>query len=809
MKISLDWLRDYVDLPRNLTPQEIAHDLTMSTVEVEKVIDLSTPLEHIAIGKVLSVEPHPNAGSLSIVDVDHGVTTSRVVCGASNLAQGMTVAFAREGAIVTDSKGEALTVGPTTIRGVESAGMICSAGECGLQDAFPGGETEILDLTMLDVPPGTALAEALGYDDFVLEIDNKSLTNRPDLWGHHGIAREFAALYERPLNNPPRVGALPGPGSLEIRIDAPDLCRRYSATKIEGVTATPSPLWLRTRLAKVGQRSINLLVDLTNYVMLTVGQPTHAFDAREVSNRIEIRRARMGERIVLLDDKKLDLDPEVLVIANHETPIALAGVMGGKLGIRQDTRAMWLEVANFEPIPLRRTARRFELRTESSTRFEKGIDADRVALAQQMFLALLTEAQPGSHAVEHVDAIAAPSTPITVHVPVTFLQRKLGVELPANSLRNLLLRLQFGCDIVDGVLHVTVPSWRATGDVSLPEDIVEEVARLYGYERLVFTPPVVRLEKPVIQPRSRMERRVREYLAFRAGMREIVSYPWVSPQALDAAAMSEIHTIGLANPPSPEARLAPSLIPNLLQSVATNLRHQQEFRIFEQARIFTPSEPLEPSDDREHLPEQPRHVAAAFVGDDAERLFLEAKAVVERMARVVHVSELSFSDTPRVGWADSRAQLAIMADGKPLGTIGVASARVRRKAGIRRTHVAIFEINIDALTPLPSRENSARPLPTYPEVEFDISMILARSVTWAEANEVALSAHEMVRGVNFVDQYVGEQVPAGQKSLTMRLRIGSDRGTLVREQIDEVANHVMTGLKDRLKAVIRMKNSEL
>lgn len=803
MKISLNWIRDYVDLPRDVGPQQLAEALTMSTVEVEQVVDVSKPLDQMVVARIHAIERHPTSESLNIADVDYGNATIRVVCGATNLAVGMNAVLALEGAGVRDSAGEEQTVRLTVIRGIESAGMLCSPRECGLDDLFSAGDKEILDLKEVAIQPGTLLSAAIGYDDFVLEIDNKSLTNRPDLWGHHGIAREIAALYDRPLKKPLSFGPLPPARGFEVRIEAPDLCRRYTAMRIEGVSAAASPLWLRARLAKVGQRSINLLVDLSNYVMFAVGQPTHAFDARDISGRIEVRRARAGERLVLLDGTDLDLDSEMLVIANHEVPLGLAGIMGGERAIREDTQEIWLEAANFDPIPIRRTARRFGLRTESSTRFEKGIDLDRVALAQQLFLALLAEAQPSSRVVQNADVVARPSAAVSVNVPITFLQRKLGVELPAEEMRRLLQRLEFGCAVIGDALHVDVPSWRATGDVSLPEDIVEEVARLYGYERLGFTPPVVRLEKSVIQPRRRAERRVKEYLAFRAGMREVVSYPWVTAQALDAAGMSDVTTIGLANPPAADMRLAPSLVPQLLSNVAANLRHQPQFRIFEMGRVFLPTGGSESVGGKERLPDQPHHVAAAFAGSDAKTLFLEAKGVIERLDRTVQVARLSFSDAVHVGWGDPAAQLTISSDGRPIGVLAIASARARRKAGIRRAEVALFELDVDALTPLPSRDNSVELLPTYPQVEFDISMIVANSVRWADAFEIASRADKLVRAVTFVDEYVGPQVPVGNKSLTIRLHLSSDQGTLVREQIDEAAARVVTELTARLNAEIR------
>lgn len=806
MKISLNWVRDFVDLPADVTPQQIAQALTMATVEVEQVHDAGKPLELIVVGSVRAVEPHPSSDTLRVADVDHGSVSTRVVSGAPNLAAGMKVALALPGAVIRDAEGKERTVANAVVRGAESAGWLCTAAECGLDDAFPGGEKELLDLTQSPAAPGTPLAAAVGYDDFVLEIDNKSLTNRPDLWGHHGIARELAALFDRPLQEPAQFGAIPPAENFEVLMEAPELCGRYTATHVTGVTPGEAPLWMRTRLAKVGQRSINLLVDLTNYVMFAVGQPTHAFDARDIAHQIVVRRAKQGERLVLLDDKEVELDPDVLVIANHEEPLGLGGVMGGKRGIRPDTREIWLEVANFEPVPLRRTTRRFGLRTESSTRYEKGVDLPRIDLGRQLFLALLTQAMPDCRVVGYTDAVAKTTQPVHVDVPVTFLHRRLGIELPAAELRALLLRLQFGCKEKDGVLHVDVPSWRATGDVSLPEDIVEEVARLYGYENLPFTPPAVRLEKPVIQLRSRTERRVKEYLGFRAGMREVVSYPWVTAQSLDAAGMSGVATIGLAQPPTADARLAPSLIPNMLSNVALNLRYQQQFRIFELARVFLPPGPSGPSPlsgTGESLPHQPHHIAAALVGADAGTLFLEAKAILDRLARAVQVAPLAFGDDSPAPWGDPAARLAILSNGTPIGVLAVATARAKRKAGIRRAEVALFELDADALTPLASRTNVFTPLPTYPVVEFDISLIVPRAVRWTEALSIASQADPLVRSVSFVDEYIGAQVPDDRKSLTLRLHLGSDEGTLVREQIDATAAKVIEELTGRLGGVVR------
>ncbi len=796
MKISLEWLGDYVELPADLKPSRLAHDLTMSTVEVEQVIDLAAELESVVVAQVLSVEKHPDADRLGVVRLDDGSGERTVVCGGSNVVEGMKVALALPGAQIGD-----ITIREATVRGVASAGMICSGGELGLNDLLPCQGKEICDLSALEHPPGTPLAAAIGYDDIVLEIDNKSLTNRPDLWGHYGVARELAALYELELAQLPAFQSPDADGGLEVRITDTQRCRRYTATRITGISAQQAPLWLRSRLSRVGQRPINLPVDLTNFVMMAVGQPSHAFDVRDLPKRVEVRRATPDEPLVLLDGTSLTLDPETLVIASHDEAVALGGVMGGELAVRDDTDELWLEIANFEPVEIRRAARRYGLRTESSTRFEKGIDPDRVLQALGLFMDLCARTAPGSSAVAHVDSFPAPLPPVTIEVDVDFLQRRLGRPLPVAQMRSLLNRLGFEAQ-GEARLVVRVPSWRATGDVSLPEDIVEEVARLYGYEALGFSPPIVALEAPVIQPQRRMERRLREYLAFRASMRECVSYPWVSAKLLDAAGMADVPTLGLAHPPSPDQRLAPSLVPQLLGMVAGNLRYTERFRLFEQGRVFRTTMVPTPGS-AEKLPEQPRMVAGAFVGEDAGALFYEAKAVLEGLGRSVQVAPLGFAKEPNCGWSDPAAQLSITAGGHPIGTLAVVSARARRKAGIKRAEVVLFELQVDALRPFTSRENRAVPLPEYPQVDFDISVVLERRIEWEQVHAFAAQADPLVRGVSFVDEYTGAQVPEGHKSLTLRLHLGSDEKTLVRAEIDEAAGKVVAGLAQRFGGQIR------
>ncbi len=804
MLVSLKWVGDYVKLPSILDPKQIAMDLTMTTVEVEKIIDLASPFARIEIAVLEEVAPHPDADRLRVCQCKFANERSQVVCGGANVAVGMKVAVARPGAVV--KKGDStLEMGVTTIRGVESFGMICSAGELGLEDLFPPeGEKDIIDLSALPCEPGQSLAEAIEYDDIVLEIDNKSLTNRPDLWGHYGIARELAAIYSCELEELVDFAPLTSSGDLSVTIEDPQQCRRYTATRIEGVSVDEAPFWMRARLARVGQRPINLLVDLTNYVMLATGQPTHAFDARQLSGTLDIRNGRADETLTLLDASEVAVGQDILAITDDTGCLALAGVMGGdRSGIADDTTTMILEAANFEPQGVRRSSGRSGTRTESSTRFEKGLDPLLVDQAVGLFTDLLAGIQPESAPVAHIDVFPAKPPSVEVTVTVDFICRRLGTTLPSDDIIKLLGRLGFAVQEAQGTLTIAVPSWRATGDVDIPEDIVEEVARLYGYENLAFIAPKVELTAAVNQPRHRLDRRMRETLAFRCGMQEIFSYPWVEEKYLTAAGMADADCVALATPPAPDiARLRPSLVPQLLKAIASNLRYTRSFRLFEVASIYGPATG---DQEGEQLPTQTKRVAGALVGSDAAALFSEAKGILEILGRTVQTEPLSLAlgDVAQSAeWANPAATLEIHGKDVRLGMVAVLTSKAKRLAGIRLAEAVLFEIDLGSIEPLPSRHNVFEPLPEFPEVEFDVSYVVDLDVTWSQVLKAIDGAHHLVRDVTFIEEYRGSQVPDGKKSVTLRLLLGSHLSTLTTPHIDEASGEVMARL-EALGAEIR------
>jgi phenylalanyl-tRNA synthetase beta chain len=807
MKLSLNWIKKYVDLPEDLTMEKLSYDLTMCTVEVEDAADLSESLAGLVVGKIITVEPHPDADKLRICTVDVGdMAPSTIVCGGINLAPGQLTVVAKPGAMVRwHGVGDPVEIKPAKLRGIMSYGMICSSGEIGLGELFPTfREAEIMDITFLDAGPGSPVAEALGLNDIILEIDNKSLTNRPDLWGHYGMARELAAIYDRKLK-PLEIGGMPEKfGDLGIVIEDPERCPRYAAVTFKKIKNVPSPFELKSMIWRVGMRPINLPVDITNYVMLATGQPTHGFDKNHIKGKIQIRTAKAGEKLELLDGETLDLTTSDLVIADEKNPVALAGIMGGKLdSILEDTTEIILEIANFTAMGVRRTAQRFDIRTEASSRFEKSVEPQRVDGAISVALNMFKEYFPDSEIAGFVDSYPLPLKNSEVEVPLSFLSRRLGKELTAEEVIRILDNLGFKTEEKDGMLHVTAPSWRSTGDISLPDDILEEVARLMGYENFDFIPPKVILEKPVNQRNADMERAVREYLAFRCGMQEIFTYPWIEDEYIEASCADTEEMLCLSTPPSPdESRLRSTLVPGMIKAVFTNLRYFESFRIFELTQVFADKDYHSINDPSEKLPGIARHLGGAFVGTDPRLLFREAKGVLEHMHRAVHMEPLGFARVSKPLWADDKLWLNVTYKGEPIGCIGLLSLKSARKAGIKRSMTVISEIDVESLVPLASRQNRYSRLPEYPCVDFDLSVVFDEKVTWADIYETAVKV-ELVKEVRFVDEYRGPQAGEGKKSVSFRTRIGSDEGTLTSEKIDMITKQMMKKMSKKFGGEVR------
>ena len=811
MKVSLNWIRDYVQLPADADLKKLAYDLTMSTVEVEDATDLGASFHDMVVGVINTIEQHPNADKLKVCKTDIGGRVEDIVCGGSNLREGMKVAVALPGAMCKwHGEGDLVEIKKSKLRGVDSYGMICGAVEIGLADLFPTKEeAHILDLSDFDAPAGTPLADALDLNDIILEIDNKSMTNRPDLWGHYGIAREIAALYDLPMTQFPHFDRnVENTAGFHVTVEDAERCPRYLSAQIEGLYVKPAPYQMQNRIWKVGMRPINALVDITNYVMLATGQPTHAFDSDHIAGHVIVRRAGEGEKLLLLNGKELALSSDDLVIADDAGVVGLAGVMGGaKDSILPDTSKVILEVANFDAKGIRRTALRYDNRTEASARYEKAIDPERCDQAFDLSMQLFSDLYPEMKVTGLVDQYPQHLKQAEIDVALSWLERRLGKRLPPEEIKHKMELLGYGITFNGDNMHVVVPTWRSTGDVSIQADIMEEVARMYGYENFEAEPITTTFDGAINQLDKDLERRIKEYLAIRCGMQEIFTYPWMEEQFVNAVLQSTDGILSLSTPPSPAERFVrSSLLPNLCKAVVKNERYFNEFSIFETAQVFRDENYTSPYDEREKLPSQRKNVAGAFAttGKDITALFRKAKGVVEMMARYVHMEALTFRQTEKPVWADNVVWLNIYRGDEKVGDLALLAKKVSMACGIKNMNVMLFQLDQDSLVPLKSRTNTFTHLSEYPMTDYDISLLVDGSVQWKDvAQTIRGIKSELLHGASFVDEYRGKQVPAGKKSLTLRLAIGSKEKTLTSAEIEEVASGVLNKIAKRFGAELR------
>ncbi len=810
MKLSLSWIKDYVSLPDDADLTKLAYDLTMDTVEVEDVEYLAKRFENILVGVIEAVNPHPNADKLRVCTVDIGDGEAKqIVCGGINLEAGMRVAVAVPGAVVRwHGEGEPVEIKKSKLRGVESYGMICASDEIGLGDLLPSTqEAEILDLSAWDVPAGTKIADALDLNDVILEIDNKSMTNRPDLWGHYGIAREIAALYKLPMKKIEPV-SYDCKSDFKVAIDDTERCPRYIGVEMNGVEVKPSPFTMQSRIWRVGMRPINALVDITNYVMLATGNPTHAFDADNIEDHITVRRAKQNEKLLLLNGKELELCTDDLVIADGEGAVALAGVMGGaKDSILPKTKRVILEVANFESTGIRRTALRYDNRTEASSRYEKAVDPERCDQALALSMQYFKELYPELQVTGFCDRYEKKLKRAEIDVSLTWLAKRLGKHLTNDDIRAKLEILGFDVAIDGDNMHVVAPTWRSTGDISIKDDVMEEVARMYGYDNFDATPFTTSFTGAINQKDISLVRNIKEYLAIRCGMQEIYTYPWMNDTFVNAVMQDTTGMLKLSTPPAPDlSYIRSSLLPNMCEAVMKNERYFDDFAIFEEAQVFTDSDYTSPYDATESLPKQRRNIAGALASGtkSVNEMFREVKGYLAYMPRYTHMEGFIFKKDVKPVWADSVVWQNIYVGDTKVGDIGLVAKKVTMECGIKNLAVLVFEMDTTLLKPLISRTNKFTHLAEYPVTDYDISMLFDSATTWEEIDAViAKKEAGPVKVAGFVDEYRGKQIPAGRKSVTIRLTIGSNEKTLTSDEIESAAGSVMKQLSKRLGAELR------
>jgi len=786
--ISMKWLARHVDL-EGITPEDLARELTLRTAEVEGLERFAAHLDDVVVGHVQSREQHPDADKLSVCTVDvGGDETLQIVCGAPNVDAGQNVAVAQVG---TRLPGD-FKIKKAKIRGVESRGMICSVRELELGEDHDG-----IWVLPEDLQRGAPVSEAMDLVDWVIEIDNKSLTHRPDLWGHRGIAAEVAAIFDRELRDLdtslPETGEEPG---LAVEIADP-ACGRYLALAIDDVRVEPSPEWLQRLLLAVGQRPLDLLVDISNFVMLDLGQPNHLFDRAQVSAGIKVRMGADGETITTLDEEERKVGREDLLICSGDTPVALAGVMGGEGSkVAPETTSLLLEVASFDATTVRRTASRVGLRTDSSARFEKSLDPCMVPDAAAHLVRTLQSIQP---------ELKLPSAPVDVgawedpsklvSLEGDFARSLLGVELSDEEMAETLRSLRFGVELDSGVLRVSVPSYRATKDVGEPVDLVEEIGRMHGYFQIPGKRLIAEVSPPARDPRQVLTARIQDRLSGGARFSEALCYSFQSDELLERLGIADEPRVRVVNPVAEgEASVRRSVVPSLLGRVEINRRNRDEVRLFEVGKGYLP----ELTDERGQPGEiheaglvlaSPRSKDATFNASARARL----QGVVEDLLRSLGVSieaglrwrALGGEDLVP-GWANpGRAQvLEASVDDERLALCLLAEldpgcARSLGLVDELESDVAAAGLSLDALLSLPKAPASYRPLPKFPGAKVDVALSLPVEVACADAElELERSGKGLVASMELFDVYEGPNLPEGQRSLAWHLVLEAKDRTL-------------------------------
>lgn len=652
-----------------------------------------------------------------------------------------------------------------------------------------------------------ATAEIEGHeahgDDVVYDIDNKSLTHRPDLWGHYGFAREVAAVYKQGLK-PLDTGSwdYPAAASDALRVEVHtevELCPRYSGLVVDNIKVGPSPAWLVDRLEKAGARSINNIVDLTNYVMFEVGQPMHAFDRSKIAgDLIQVRLATQGEKLATLDGGKHELSEHMIVIADAEKPVALAGVMGGANSeVSESTTSIVLESANFHPTHVRRTAHALAIRTDSSMRFEKGLDPQQTETALRRYVTLLRELCPEARVTSRLlDADRADRSPIVIATSFGFIRRRLGVQLGDGTIADILRRLQFQVDVQGDEIYVTVPSFRATGDISIPEDLVEEVGRIHGFDNIPPVAPLIPVQPVRASRLHALQRQLRQVLSRDLGFHEVFNYAFVGDKLLEAVGSSREHHLALANPlASDQNLLRTSLVPNMLKITGENLRFRKSFRIYELERVF--SDQLQSKEF-----EYDRFVLCGLICEQSWKnnppeCFYTIKGALEDLLDQLPIAgERSF--VPATGelpaWCHPGRTANVQLDGQRVGYVTQVHPQIASKLDIK-AGTGLFVLDVSKLLTLPAAEAKFVKVQKYPTVPFDISLICGERTLIADVEGLIRQVDAKVRKVQLFDVYTGEKIGAGNKSLAFSITFAAPDHTLQPDEIEGLQNGVISALE--------------
>lgn len=787
MNASRAWLQDYVN---TATPAAaLGERFRMTSSELDGLTDWSERLTGVVTGKVVEVRPHPNAERLKVTKVDTGKDTRKIVCGAPNVAEGQTVLVALPGTTLHPVGKEPLTIAQATIRGEESEGMLCALEELGIPVASDGIFT-----FSEPVKPGTAASKALFEDDVILDLE--VTPNRPDLLSHYGLAREVSTFERKPLQ-PLMLANWETRGAKEqltLTLHGHRECLRLSAVVVDGIKVVPSPWWLQSRLLRCGIRPINNVVDVTNYVMLELGQPLHAYDAALLAEAgaltLGVRAADPGEKAELLDGTTRTLSGGDIVITDAaDQVIGLAGIMGGaRTAVQETTDRIVLEAATFPGAAIRRTSRRLGLRSEASLRFEKGLDPELTITALKRAIYLLQEMSPAKPVSKIADSHIHPVQRPVFHLSFSTIHQVLGVRISAADCKDILQRLGFTLrNLTKSGFDATPPSWRK--DVQGTHDVIEELIRIWGYDRLPYTLPVGAVKAPRHNAAVQAKQTIRHALAA-LGYRETIHVPLYSAALLERVGLVPNQAVPLANPLSSElAYLAPTHVLGLLDDSATGAREYEELLSFELGKTFHP-----PHHETERL------TLLARTDGNAEHAVRQLKTALERLCQLLEVGDPTYVPSAGTSYGEDGHTLEVQVDGHNIGTLSLVSGRVVAAYKIRRgKEIVIMELNVERLLELPRVVRFYTPAPQYPVSIRDLTVQVPLGLPLATLMEAAAAAIDpgVVSRWFVTTIFTGKPLPENRKAVTLRLTYNAADRTLSDEEIQHhhrALEHTLTNL---------------
>lgn len=781
MFLSMNWISDFVDLS-GLDKTELIHRFSLSTAEVENEIFFKgADISGIVVAEIKEVENHPESKKLHLLKVDAGDgCLTDVVCGAPNVRVGMKTAFAKVGAQLGD-----ITIAPRQLAGFTSNGMCCGESEIGISDDNSG----IMEITD-DVPNGTDLKSVYEIDDIIFEVDNKSLTNRPDLWGHYGIAREFAALAGRPLK-PLDTDDLTAYNSLpkvDMKIEDP-LCYRYSCLQVENIRRSVSPVNMRIRLYYCGMRAINFLADLTNYLMLEMGQPMHAFDSRKVG-KIRIKRFDKPFVFQTLDGVERNVDENTLMICNDNTPVAIAGIMGGlDSEIVEDTTTLTLESATFDAASIRKSTVRLAHRTDASMRYEKSLDPEMTDTAIARFLNLLKKYDGDVQVVSALtDEIAFSYEPVQLHFDKAFVNRYTGIEIDNDTIVKTLTGLGFGVTLADNTFDVTVPSWRATKDVTMNADIIEEITRIYGYDNFEIHTTRSPLYPVRMDEVKRNEEKIKDILVKRYNLHELHSYVWAYSDELKELEIPVEDNIKLANATNPNIEtIRNSLVPTQLCQVKSNIGYAPAFGIFEVGRAVTGM-----TEDNLCIEKKFLTITLYSKTDDVKTLYFRLRDMLAVIADDVKHRQLGFTPAKPVHAYEHPVNLnTVTMDGEKIGTIGIVHPAIGQNID-KKAAIVFAEIDMQAFADIENASIIYEVPGKYPPIEYDISVVVPKGILFADMAKCWQNVEtNLLKSAKIVDSYDTELF----HSESIRFVFSSNERTLSSAEVQTIMDSIIENLK--------------